>query len=282
MLRVVEILMRRQKIQFLFMYVPDPIFCSIPGARNQCDRSSFCNKIGKIGLPFFDSNRKYIMLSMAFLALVSAVLSVIPVLSISHRQLVVMNTAWTIGNVGNNELHFYVGLSTVVVDTNNTMTSYDWESARCTSIDSSNRDYCDQCNVACDSTIRVAIINLLTSIPTITTDLKRSTKKGDLNCQKFMALFTGILGTITTLSSISLFLDGCFRHLPEYDAQGKTIIYTLGPGFICLLIPQVLKPLDVLVNLLTPVEQREERYLSEDHLLDGESLLGDDPTRVEL
>ena len=52
------------------------------------------------------------------------------------------------------------------------------------------------------------------------TDIQRSTRKGDLNCQKFMGVLTGILGTISGILSLKLYADGCFRNLPDTTAAG--------------------------------------------------------------
>jgi hypothetical protein len=265
------------------MLVGDPLCCAIPGARTHCNNSFCCAGIGKLGFRYFDSHRKPIMLCLAFLALLSAITSLIPVISMSHKPSVVMNTCWTKGTIRSAQgadTNLYIGLSTVVFQTGDDLIAHDWESSNCTNIDYSNRDYCEQCNSACDATIRVAIINFLTSLPTIATDLKRSTPQGDLNCQKFMSILTGLLGTLTTLSSISLFLDGCFRHLPEYSVDGRVISYSFGPGLICIIIPQILKPIDVLVNLFTPVGSGDKdgrRLMDYDHtLLAPSSEYGDD------
>jgi hypothetical protein len=235
------------------------------------DQSPCCGLIGKWGFKFFDRYRLPIMLTMSFLALVSAITSLVPIISTSHQPEVVMDTYWTKGTIGSlgNEITLtdkateltaltgtptlYIGLTTVVYEYRNKIRSYHWESSNCTHLNPSTRDYCEECNSACDATIPVAILNFLTSLPTISTNLKRSTPEGDLNCSKFMAILTGIIGTITTLSSISLFLDGCFRHLPGETGDGRLITYSYGPGLICIVIPQILKPIDVLVNLLTPV-----------------------------
>ena len=84
------------------------------------------------------------------------------------------------------------------------------------------------------------------------TDFQRSTRKGDLNCQKFMALLTGIIGTITNLIALSSYADLCYTNLPE-SYNGVDMDYRLGPAFNCLLVATILKPIDVIIHLLTPV-----------------------------
>lgn len=97
--------------------------------------------------------------------------------------------------------------------------------------------------------------------PTLMTDFQRSTRKGDLNCQKFMAIFTGILGTITNLTALSSYSAECYTNLPE-EYFGLQMTYHLGPAFNCMLVATILKPIDVLIHLLTPVvppENEEEK-----------------------
>lgn len=238
-----------------------------------------CNKIGKYGFIYFNLNRRVIMLFMTVLALTSTITSLIPVISISKNSNVIINTCWTKGTIGTKDIIFYIGLSSVIVDYKNDITSHTWKSSNCTNVDVLNRGYCEECDNACESTIRVAIVNFITSIPIIAINLRRSIPENDLNCQKFMAILTGIVGTITTLSSISLFLDGCFRYLPEETTDGHEINYTLGPGFICILIPQILKPIDVLVHLFTPVGSRVVEFPEYDHKL---LMQDDDESTVEL
>ena len=40
------------------------------------------------------------------------------------------------------------------------------------------------------------------------TDLQRYNQENDLNCQKFMAIFTGTLGLVTGLMSIATYAHG--------------------------------------------------------------------------
>mmetsp|Transcript_3947 Transcript_3947/g.6178 ORF Transcript_3947/g.6178 Transcript_3947/m.6178 type:complete len:266 (+) Transcript_3947:90-887(+) len=261
------------------MYVPDPVCCVCPGVRRLCEESSCCGKVGTTGFDFFDRHRRPIMLFMALLAVVSTALSVVPVVSTSTKRSVVMNSFWTQGKIHSENTMFFVGLKAVVVDDGDSVVSYEWDSSECSNVDSGNRGFCDKCKDACDATFKVVIVNLITSIPTIMTDLKRSTREGDMNCQKFMAILTGIVSTLTTLSSLSLFLDGCFRHLPDSTTAGNTVSYSLGPGFICLLIPQIIKPLDVIVNIMTPVACVDKDGDDIDFLLDNRLLADSEDSR---
>jgi hypothetical protein len=96
-----------------------------------------------------------------------------------------------------------------------------------------------------------------TGFPTISTDLQRSTRKGDLNCQKFMAILTGTIGTITNLIALSSYSAECFTNLPD-SLYGYDMDYYLGPAFNCMLAATILKPVDVLIHLFTPVVPPED------------------------
>jgi hypothetical protein len=50
-----------------------------------------------------------------------------------------------------------------------------------------------------------------------------------------------------------VYTSDCYDNLPNETTDGRGIDYSLGPGFICLLIPQIFKPIEVIVNILTPV-----------------------------
>jgi hypothetical protein len=104
-------------------------------------------------------------------------------------------------------------------------------------------------------------VNLITLIPAITGNLKRSTHAGDLNCTKFMTILSGTISTLTILISLSTYQSGCYSNFPSETDEGVSISYSLGPGFICLLIPQLFKPIEVLINILTPVGKRSESDL---------------------
>jgi len=178
----------------------------------------------------------------------------VSVFATSNNSIDVKNTAWTVGYVdGGGKL--YVGLNEIYVEfANGTTTDMEWVDAGCTRFEDASNDpgFCNACKIACEDSVNVAIVSLATTIPTITTDIQRSTRRGDMNCQKFMGIFTGFLGFFTTIASLSAYADGCYNNLPD-ELIGHNITYSLGPGFICLLIATVLKVFDIVVMIFTPV-----------------------------
>lgn len=119
-----------------------------------------------------------------------------------------------------------------------------------------NTDYCQDCEDACDVVMRTCIANFITILPTIMTNYKRSHRGSDLNFTKFTAIFTGTLSSIIMLSALSTFSDQCYDSLPNHTREGLPIDYSYGPGFVCLLFPQVFKLIEVVFNLVTPVPQK--------------------------
>ena len=78
-----------------------------------------------------------------------------------------------------------------------------------------------------------------------------------------MTILSGTLSTLTILISLSTYQTGCYSNFPNETDTGENISYSLGPGFICLLIPQLFKPIEVLINILTPVGKRVEKDLEQ-------------------
>lgn len=124
-----------------------------------------------------------------------------------------------------------------------------------------NTDYCEDCNDASVTVRRTVIVNLLTIWLTITTNYKRSDRGSDLNFTKFMAIFSGLLSSIVMISALASYSDLCFSDLPEHTREGASIEYSYGPGFICLLFPQVFKLIEVVFNFATPVPQQMKPLL---------------------
>jgi hypothetical protein len=119
-----------------------------------------------------------------------------------------------------------------------------------------NTDYCQDCEDACIVVRRIVIINLISIWMTVTTNYKRSDRGSDLNFTKFMAIFTGLLSSIVMLSALVTYSDQCFSELPDKTKDGLSVEYSYGPGFICLLFPQVFKLVEVVFNFATPVPQQ--------------------------
>lgn len=231
--------------------MPLPPCCGISFFRSCCESSGFCEALGKIGFKKMDENRAKLMYIASFFSVLSIIFCLVSVCSLSTATKTVKQTCWTYGETDN--FKYYVGLEAIVISDDNTGDiTTEWDEANCPD------SYCDECKDATSSSVTTAIMSLITCFPTLSTDLQRSTRAGDLNCQKFMALFTGFVGTISTLVALSTYADGCYRNLPDTDPSGDDITWSLGPGFAMLLIATFLKPLDMLLHIILPVVKDEE------------------------
>jgi len=261
------------------IYSPLPPCFYSQSFNSTCEEAVCCRKCGSIGFASCRQNRGNLMMLATFLSLCAVIFQIVPVLAVSKATGTIQNVAWAVGELPNDH-KIYVGLSSFVVcEDGSNCESYEWNSDTCpsnvdttnatssvnsTGVDTSSAgSYCSDCETACQSTYMVAIMALVTSIPQLTTDIQRSTIEGDVNCQKFLGIFTGLLGTATTLASLSTFADGCHANLPEGDFLNMgEVSWALGPSFVILLLATLLKPLDVIFHCIVPVPvtKIEEAY----------------------
>jgi hypothetical protein len=194
------------------------------------------------------------MLSATFVTFVCMILTIIALVAVSDLDSYVKDTCWTYGEVSDGS-KIYVGLNKIIItELGAPDQSIVWGDSACHTLEQAGNElgFCEECRNECDAAVGVAIVSLVTILPTITTDIQRSTRKGDMNCQKFMGILTGVLGFFSTMAALSTYAGGCYRNLPtEYN--GITIDYSLGPGFICLLVATALKVIDVVANVFLPV-----------------------------
>mmetsp|Transcript_68011 Transcript_68011/g.196946 ORF Transcript_68011/g.196946 Transcript_68011/m.196946 type:complete len:375 (+) Transcript_68011:139-1263(+) len=118
--------------------------------------------------------------------------------------------------------------------------------------DESLNDLCKDCreNLISKGSL---ITSMVTQLPTMTTDLQRATRFGDVNCQKTMGIVTNIISLFTSLMALIAFRQGCYANLVK-DLDGRGIVeWTIGPGFRCLLIATLIKIPDALFHCVVPV-----------------------------
>jgi hypothetical protein len=242
------------------MLLPDPPCCKIPGARSGCNDSSVCTKVAELGFDSLDRNRKPIFLTLGCLSVIVTILAIIPMASLSLSTQDVKNTYWTRGEFG--DTTFYIGLNKIVVESGGSTEWLRWDDAECDQLFSEGNDACSECKAACADIVRIVILNFFVIAMTITSNLKRSTREGDLNCTKCMAIFSGTVSSIVMLFSLATFSEGCYYNLPGSTAEGQDITYSQGPSFVCLVIPQIFKLTEVIFHILTPVPHKKEESLN--------------------
>src|SRR3546814_2670498 len=85
--------------------------------------------------------------------------------------------------------------------------------------------------------------------------------------QKMLAIITGVIGFLSTLSSLSSYGAGCFGSLPDEFTIGLSDVnmtWTHGPGFACILVATLFKPLNVIAHLMLPTPDEKTKKPVED------------------
>merc|ERR1712100_826850 len=94
----------------------------------------------------------------------------------------------------------------------------------------------------------------------LTTNLQRATRYGDVNCQKSLGVFGNFLSMITTLVAAAAWSAACYKNLPR-ALFGVTMEWSHGAGVLCLVFGTLVKVPDALGNLLirTPEKRWKEQ-----------------------
>ena len=255
----------------------------------------------------FSRRRFRIMAFAAGVSLVAAVLQIYALFALTANDAVVRHTAWWTGTVDGAspvtdgtagvtalesfESTVYMGLRIVTADytykallANETVSSgagtvsFAWKDEACgTHVVS---DACATCESASVGIWTSVVVSALTSLTQLQTDLLRSTRRGDLNCQKGMGIGTGIFGFASTLAALLAFVTNCSDRLPTPDATftfakagGSVtlpVTWSVGPAFACLLVATLLKPVDVACHAILPTPPRNHpKYPFEDGDVEG-------------
>jgi len=95
------------------------------------------------------------------------------------------------------------------------------------------------------------ILSLITQFPTMTTDLQRTTRFGDVNCQKTMGVLSNLVSFVTTIISLLAFRSACWSALPV-ESDFAHFQWSLGPGFRLLMAAAGIKIADAIAHSLVP------------------------------
>lgn len=235
------------------MYTPHPPCFKFAFIRKYFEDCACCVSCSKLGSDWGERNRATIMLVAAAFSLLGLILSLISLIGVSTDADTVKNIAWNVGE--SSGVDYYVGLNVMVIEAGGETVKKEWDDIDCSNwnVIANGSDICDSCADATAGIISTVVVAFITSITTLQTDIQRSTRAGDLNCQKFMGMLTASLGMFGTLYSLSSYVQSCNNELPDETGSGNDIDWKLGPGFNCLLVATLLKPIDFIAHLIVPV-----------------------------
>lgn len=251
------------------IYTPLPIFVQpfCPQTKACCEDSSFCHKLGRVGKEApLGVPRHKVMYFALFVSLVGMIMLIVGALALSSNATTVYHTAWAVG-IGKKDVQYHnttvsfddtrisIGLNSVVIHkrkNDKVVWNKKWKNVDCDTIQGSS-SLCDQCKAQALGFQVPVIIGMVTQVLQIATDVQRSTVAGDVNCQKFMGIFTGVLGLTATLFALGSFRDACYR------VEGELYEMAAGPGFILTAVATILKAVDVIchVALATPAHKNQ-------------------------
>jgi len=104
------------------------------------------------------------------------------------------------------------------------------------------------------------ILSVVTQFPTLSTNLQRATRFGDVNCQKTMGTFSNLLGFCTSLVALLSFRQNCFSKVPSNWGPEGMYHWHIGAGFRCLAAATFIKLVDFACHVIvpTPVARRSK------------------------
>jgi len=214
-----------------------------------------CTWLSSKGYTWADENRKCVIGTALCTTILAIVLSLVAACAISTNNTTVKNTSWSKSHFDNYVLlrqeDTYIGLSNVVRCYNDDLMIKDqcvginWDDTNC-GVDYGN--ICTDCKDAATGSIILVITSLISQIPTIQTDLARLQPETDRNVHKALSFIQGILSFATSVGTAITFAIACYMNLNDGIQD-----YELGPGYLCLLMVLLIKPLNVFLHYLVPV-----------------------------
>jgi len=238
--------------------------CACESCRTNFEESNFCKRVGRFGCKRFqeDSNdddnsgsgRCCLMGFATILSCIGVLFAILSCLALSEDIDTLKNFSWSYGESTADSGEIFLGLYGIVECPANQGCKYtEYGNDECTA------QFCDDCKNASSDSIPTAVMGVVTYLPQVLTDIQRSTPEGDINCQKFLGILTGIIGFVTTISAISTYTDACQNGLEDHTTG---IQWVLGPGLAFLFLSAAIKPFDVIFHCIlpTPLEKTADDY----------------------
>ena len=153
------------------------------------------------------------MLFAAAVSFVGLVCLIPPCFALDSNPSVFKPVNWANGHIKYTEEDVFVGLSAFAFyhEGEHSSTIKFRDSSACESRYGDDGGYsCQQCIEAGEALQASTIVSVVSQLGQIATDLQRSTVAGDVNCQKSLAIFTGILGFATAAFSLYQFRVSCW------------------------------------------------------------------------
>jgi len=229
-----------------------------------CERSIFCRGFGQAGIRSLDESRKYPLGAAIVFGIFSICLRIPPIFALSTHEGILKALPWGVGDVrctnpavcGEMKTHVYIGLNAYynapsVPSVNVTEQLVHWSDANCDVAVGAVGDFCNACKEAATGAVMTVITSVIQSLVGLKSDIQRFHRKNDHNCAKVMSIVTGILSTSMQLSALAAFQAGCTETFPV-DQPHIESEWSVGAGWIMLLVACILKLIMVVIHILVP------------------------------
>lgn len=223
------------------------------------DQNYCCRAVGGVGLDCVDKRRGPLMMCLSVLSVIQMVACVYACVGLARDAGSLQASYWAKATATEPEgfdLTLYIGVASVASESNGETDTFDWSEA-CEE-DSPMQAYCTECKDATSPIYTSAIMTTVAKMGQFLTDIQRSTARGDVNCQKFMGVFTGFVATATTLMAFQTFNDYCYKEIDGLELTSTSgdsvkLSVTQGPGFLVMLVMVFLGLPDGIGHLLLRV-----------------------------
>lgn len=274
-----------------------PIFFS---RRSWCETCRCCQAFGRVGLPVEDRVRKIAMMCGMTGNLIMLVFCFVACLGATTSGSMLKSTYWATGFAKGEhgfELTSYLGVSMrydevtcpggtehpgcvefwqeqgYILEGDILTAEMVWtDESICalTNISSQNvtgereqvLEACEQC-AGVGYAVPTLVLGVFAQIPTAATNCQRSTVFGDVNCQATMGFVSNFVTFALGISSLSSWYGACYVEMPT-TVSGFDVEWSLGGGFVLLVIATFFKIVDGLLHFSVSTPQRVETGQEED------------------
>jgi hypothetical protein len=127
-------------------------------------------------------------------------------------------------------------------------------------------NYCKGCKEASEANLTTVLIGLILAIPTLMSDLTRTSDANDTNLEKVIGIMGGLFGGVSDMLGLISFMFSCATTLPEHiksKHEGKmmevAVKWQVGVGLYCMMFATGILFMDGLVHLLVPAPRHRTK-----------------------
>ncbi len=190
----------------------------------------------------------FVFYLLSFFSLAAVLLNSIVLISSNTNNGVIKRLNWSHGRqkeCGDNCADLYVGTWDILSksDTASDSKVY-WNTATCSDVS----DFCDDCESSMKAVLAMVVVSAAFSIPSVFTNMARSTESGNNASNKLSGAFTSFIAMCAGIAAVVVFSKGCQKYIRRETEDDFKWFY--GSAWIMMVVVCGLHALNLLVNLL--------------------------------